>query len=275
MLLVFLLILMHILGEFYFRTKKSMNIENGKYKVCQDFKWVLIHIGIYTVCFLPIIWLTESWYGLIIIGIIFLSHFLIDGITWWFKKKTNFQSLIFLLNQSLHIVVLIGVGNLVFYKLTFLPWNWLVTYQTQFQIFVCILLLIQPSMLFIEIIFSDIDFNRSQSGIKESNEEMLINNPNILATSEKNNINLASDETNKTSIDPGKVIGVVERLMAFILVLANAYAALALIITVKTWARQKEIQNIKGFGNKYLIGTMVSLTIAVGIGFFCTNVILK
>lgn len=273
MLLIFILILMHVVGDFYFQTKIIADNKIGDHKIWPNFKWLLIHIGIYTACFIPIIWLIEGWYGLIVIAILFVSHFVIDGITCFLKKKISIHSLVFLIDQVLHAIVLIGIGHLIYYKWSFVPWEWLITYQKQFEISVCVLLLMQPSIILVDIIFSDIDFNRSQSGIKETNEGT---ETSVSPTQDNENDNSQSIEKHvNKKIDPGKVIGVAERLMAFVLILANAYAALALIITVKTWARQKEIKDIKGFGNKYLVGTLVSLAIAIAVGFFCANFILK
>lgn len=279
MLLIFILILIHILGDFYFQPKNIADNKIGNHKMLPNFKYLLIHVLIYTictVCLIPMIGLKNGWNYLIIITIVFISHFLIDGFTCFLKKKINFHSLVFLIDQILHIIVLIGIGHLIFYKWDFTPWKWLVTYEKQFEVVVCMLLLVQPSIVFVDIIFSDVDFNRSQVDI-ENKEEPLKENKTCETTTKKiqeDNSKTIEKQENKR-FDPGRVIGVAERLMTFVLVLANAYAAIALIITVKTWARQKEIKTVTGFGNKYLIGTLISLAIAIGVGFFCSKVILK
>ena len=308
MLLIFVLILIHILGDFYLQPKIITDKKVGNDKILPNFKYLFLHVLIYTicaVCILPVISLNNGWNYLIIVAILFISHFLIDGFTCFLKKKIHFQSLVFLIDQLLHAIVLIGIGHLIFYKWTFTPWDWLITYQKEFEILVCILLLIKPSIIFVDIIFSDVDFNRSQSGFKDLKQKEIqplnvyitinhidtnenknelkdlkeasvdIEECNNSAQKDKNDNSSIENKNESKRFDPGRVIGVAERLIAFTLILANAYAALALIITVKTWARQKEIQNVKGFGNKYLVGTLVSLAIAISIGFFCANVILK
>lgn len=276
MLLIFILILMHILGDFYFQPKKIADNKIGNHKIWPNFKYLLIHITIYIFFFIPLVWLTNWCYGLIAIAIIFVSHFLIDGFTCFLKKKINFNSLVFIINQVLHLIILFGIGYLISYKWGFTPWNWLVTYQKQFEVVVCILLLMQPSIIFIDIIFSDVDFNRSQSIVGNQNQVLEENNTcNGTIQEVQKDISQSIERKGSKRFDPGRIIGVAERLITFVLILANAYAAIALIITVKTWARQNEIKNIKGFGNKYLIGTLISLAIAIGIGFFCSKVILK
>lgn len=279
MLLIFVLILIHILGDFYFQPKKIADNKIGNHKILPNFKHLLIHALIYTICttcLIPMIGLKNGWNYLIIISIVFISHFLIDGFTCFLKKKIDFHSLVFLIDQVLHIIVLVGIGHLIFYKWVYSPWEWLVTYEKQFEVAVCMLLLIQPSIVFVDIIFSDVDFNRSQIGIENTIETSEENKECDKTGQEvqENDSQIIEKHKNKR-FDPGRVIGVAERLMTFVLVLANAYAAIALIITVKTWARQKEIKTIDGFGNKYLIGTLISLAIAIAIGFFCSNIILK
>ena len=274
MLLNFILILMHILGDFYFQTNTIAKQKIGSHSFWPNFKWLLIHVAIYTLFFLPLILLVSSCKSVILLVIIFVSHLLIDGISCFFKKKKCFKSVVFIIDQILHIAVLLAIGYFAPNYMTFKPWQILVTYQKQFELIVCLLLLMKPSSVLIDIIFSDIDFSGKSADIKsnlaqENLEVKQSNNENYNNKSEVKSIV-------KKTLDPGLVIGIAERSITFFLSIVNAYSALAIIITVKTWARQKEIKkNKKGFGNKYLIGTLLSLAIAIGVGILCANVVLK
>ncbi len=276
MLLIFILIFMHVLGDFYFQTNKIANKKIGSHSFWPNFKWLLIHVAIYTLFFLPLILMVSSWKSVILLVIIFVSHLLIDGLSCFFKKKKCFKSVVFIIDQILHIAMLLAIGYFAPNYMTFKPWQILVTYQKQFELIVCLLLLMKPSSVLIDIIFSDIDFNVQSSKINNNQTQ---ENLEIQKFNNKNDINsennVKSSEKKKT-LDPGLIIGIAERFITFFLSIVNAYSALAIIITVKTWARQKEIKkNKKGFGNKYLIGTLLSLAIAIGVGIFCANVILK
>ena len=275
MLLNFILIFMHILGDFYFQTNTIANKKIGSHSFWPNFKWLLIHVAIYTLFFLPLILMVSSWKSVILLVIIFVSHLLIDGLSCFFKKKKCFKSVVFIIDQILHIAMLLAIGYFAPNYMTFKPWQILVTYQKQFELIVCLLLLMKPSSVLIDIIFSDIDFNVQSSKINNNQTQ---ENLEIQKFNNKNDINsennVKSSEKKKT-LDPGLIIGMVERFIAFILTIANAYGALAIIVTVKTWARQNEIKDIKGFGNKYLIGTLLSLAIAIGVGILCANVVLK
>ena len=274
MLLNFILILMHVLGDFYFQTNTIAKQKIGSHPFWPNFKWLLFHVTIYTLFFLPLILLVSSWKSVILLVIIFVSHLLIDGLSCLFKKKKYFQSVVLIIDQLLHVAVLLAIGYFAPNYMNFKPWQVLVTYQNQFEIIVCLLLLMKPSSVLIDIIFSDIDCNVQNRSIDNNQTQKNLETSKSNNENDSNSKNDVKFNENKT-LDPGLIIGIVERFIAFILAIANAYSALAIIITVKTWARQNEIKDIKGFGNKYLIGTLLSLAIAIGVGIFCANVVLK
>ena len=62
--------------------------------------------------------------------------------------------------------------------------------------------------------------------------------------------------------DVGAIIGVMERILTFIFALYGSFPAIAIIITVKTWARTNDLKD-KDFRNKYLLGTLTSLVLAL------------
>lgn len=68
--------------------------------------------------------------------------------------------------------------------------------------------------------------------------------------------------------DVGAIIGVFERIIILVLSIFNAITAVAIIITVKTWARSNDIKTKEGFGNKYLVGTLVSISLALIASYF-------
>lgn len=61
--------------------------------------------------------------------------------------------------------------------------------------------------------------------------------------------------------DVGSIIGILERLLVVIFACLGDLAAIAIIITVKTWARAADLKE-KEFRNRYLLGTLASLVAA-------------
>ncbi len=63
----------------------------------------------------------------------------------------------------------------------------------------------------------------------------------------------------------GRAIGVFERLLITMLVLAQAEAAVALVVGVKTIARYRQLDD-RSFAEYYLLGTLASVLIGIGAG---------
>lgn len=61
----------------------------------------------------------------------------------------------------------------------------------------------------------------------------------------------------------GAYIGVIERLAITTLVALGQHAAVGFVLAAKSIARYKKIEEEKGFGEYYLIGTLTSSTIAI------------
>ncbi|SCG86381.1 putative protein [Methanobacterium congolense] len=63
----------------------------------------------------------------------------------------------------------------------------------------------------------------------------------------------------------GALIGMLERILIFSLVLVDQYAAISIVFAAKSIARFKELDN-RSIAEYYLLGTFLSLTTAVIIG---------
>lgn len=60
----------------------------------------------------------------------------------------------------------------------------------------------------------------------------------------------------------GTVIGILERIITAVLILCGQYSAVGLVLTAKSVARFKQLED-RDFAEKYLIGTLTSLTVAL------------
>ncbi|HOO28849.1 MAG TPA: hypothetical protein PLU43_10330 [Lachnospiraceae bacterium] len=66
----------------------------------------------------------------------------------------------------------------------------------------------------------------------------------------------------KDNLRTGRIIGKLERVIIAILVLCNQFAAIGFVLTAKSIARFKQLED-KEFAEKYLIGTLASVLIAL------------
>ncbi len=68
------------------------------------------------------------------------------------------------------------------------------------------------------------------------------------------------------ALRPGRVIGNVERLIVTTLVTLGQFGAIGLVLTAKSLARFPQLSNSRDFAEYYLIGTLVSVAVAMGTG---------
>ncbi|XOQ42884.1 MAG: hypothetical protein ACFWTN_00265 [Clostridium sp.] len=79
------------------------------------------------------------------------------------------------------------------------------------------------------------------------------------------------NSSNQEENDPkvGRIIGKLERIIVSVLILCNQFGAIGFVLTAKSIARYKQLED-KNFAEKYLVGTLTSVTIA-----FITTIILN
>lgn len=93
----------------------------------------------------------------------------------------------------------------------------------------------------------------------------------ILTTEQQHQAN-KKDSTSKESPDSSFIIGVLERLCILTLVILNQYTAISFIIAAKSLARLNYLIGDKDFAEKYLIGTLLSIMIAILCGCLINNI---
>lgn len=71
----------------------------------------------------------------------------------------------------------------------------------------------------------------------------------------------------------GRLIGILERTLVLALVLYQQWAAMAILVTAKSVARFEELKE-RQFAEYYLVGTLASLLVALGVAFLLTKVVL-
>lgn len=232
-----ILLVLHFIGDFYLQTSKIAKCKNASVGVGCDGcssckknslfnnKYLIFHTLLYIAPFLFLFFMTEWTSTLVIIGILFVSHYVVDIISCCLNKKSK-QTLVFIADQILHIVILFAMYKLFDFNSEFLQ------YATAIKIIFASLFLIVPSFVFINKLFQDL-FPETEKGI---------------------------------IFDVGSIIGILERVLVLIFACFGDFAAIAIIITVKTWARSSDLKDKIDFRSKYLLGTLASLVLAL-IGF--------
>lgn len=80
------------------------------------------------------------------------------------------------------------------------------------------------------------------------------------------------EETKREEERAGELIGIIERLLILTFVVAQNYGAVAFIVAAKSIARFNALDD-KDFAEYYLIGTLLSVIVAVAVGVIIVAVI--
>ena len=242
-MVLLILAILHILGDFYFQTNNMVN------KKSESVWYVLLHSFLYTlpfICFFVFIDIAnKTKISIIGFAIILISHFFVDWLKTFLEKKfvsPKVRLTVFICDQVIHLGLifvfylvtklenLLSAINIVFIGKTISTMN-LVVYT------LLILLIINPAAVLVKKVFA------------------------LLET--ENDYNKGFDNSINTNSRAGKIIGILERLITMMLILVNQYSVLGLVLTAKSIARFKDFEKAH-FAEKYLIGTLVSLSIAFG-----------
>ncbi|MDO4554922.1 MAG: DUF3307 domain-containing protein [Lachnospiraceae bacterium] len=230
------LIILHLIGDFYLQTSKIAQCKNSKQRSecidCQgckvdswiNLKYLMIHSFVYVVPFVMLYFIVDS-IGQLKVTIIILLLLIIHGcidLGACFFYKKKKQTMVFLIDQFLHIVPLWCI----YY---FIPFQCnLSSYTFVIKIIFMGLTLIMPCSVLINKLFEDI----------------------------------YPETVTMDIFDIGSVIGIMERILTIIFSCFGNFAAIAIIITVKTWARTNDLKETE-FRNKYLLGTLTSLVLSL------------
>lgn len=236
MIILKLLLISHLIGDFFLQpvglVEKKKNSKSG----------LIIHTLIYTLLTtFVLLFFGNIWEIIFWLVIIFISHYTIDYFRIKITKKytnNNISFWSFIIDQFIHIMLLVivsliikselnSIGNTIcsipFFKQ--LEFSKIIDYALAF------LIILTPSSVLIKHIFNYL-FNKKE--ICENN---------------------ASDNV-------GAIIGMLERVVILLLGALGLYGSIALVLTAKSLARFKQLEDQK-FAEKYLVGTLISLIIAI------------
>lgn len=230
---LWLLLTAHLIADF------SLQSSDWAEKKTQKFRYLAGHAVVYAAVIAVVAFLCIPerivWIPFMIIA---LSHFLID----WIRVHTDemyktptahFSS--FVIDQVLHISII--CASTYAFQLNEHTRSWLtdlalaVPVEHVLRYVLIFIIILDPASVFVKKLSIYVSGNTNNSGQKK---------------------------------DPpvGSVIGKLERILTVILVLCNEVGAIGFVLTAKSLARYKQLDN-QSFAEKYLVGTLSSTAIAI------------
>ncbi|SKC41124.1 Protein of unknown function [Maledivibacter halophilus] len=281
-LIISLLILSHIVGDFYLQNNKI-----AKGKIHSDN--ILLKHSIHH--FLTSLLLTISFFSIKLTIILFgfaFSHYLVDKHKIRLSKKYNKYSLIlFFTDQFLHILIIFAAYPLYH----FLDLNTLYINLSNMIINIYPILKVINNNIWTQLILSIsfflfiinggtiitkltlLELSSQYTSEAKNNEAVETHDISNTTNPSIHEIAATLDESNSKS--GGEIIGILERILIFTFILINNYVAITFVITAKSIARFDKITKDKSFSDKFLIGTLTSTSIAIFCGFLYKVLFLK
>lgn len=271
-MLIAVLYLSHFLADFILQTNKMVEEKDGSYKT--SLFHALVHLGVaLIVLFLSYLFTLNgslfSGYNLIALGLVGISHFIIDkfGKPLIIKCCRNNEFFVFVIDQIIHLILIFLIVFLIVPGYDF------------GQIYYSIYIANRGRKVVFEILncFTTLIILTSFTGHLISKLFKSLNNKQInddkveeISVTERTIDDKTEVITEKIKYpvevnDYGKWIGYCERVIVFLFVVLNIYEGIAIIVALKTFARYQQLKQ-KSFVEKYLLGTIFSVMMAIIIG---------
>lgn len=230
------MVLIHVLNTFYFKTELSEI--NKKIHI----KWTIIHCMFYGVSSFFLIKIIYPRFEISYISILVLSHFVIE--IGKYRRinnsiKDNFVKTIFLVDQIIHLTILVFISYLIIksgnvYEINALIKDILdiigISFQTITIVLLQLLLIHKPAnTLIVSIIGAYKPINKKE----------------------------------KSNLRAGRMIGTLERIIMLFFLLIQQYSSIGLILTAKSVARFNKISEDQLFAEYYLLGTLLSTIVVL------------
>lgn len=227
-MILYILLIAHFLADFTFQTDEMAKRKKN------NINYLHLHGGIYAAVMIGVccLCLTPAQAGGVCL-VLALSHYLVDMLRSRFGKiGYTFHG--FLADQFLHIALIVQVVYLLGPEAAYsdLLCTLMKKYPVE-QILRYALLFItitDPASVFVKLLTATI----------------------------------SGDGPDEGPVNVGKMIGILERLIIAFLVLADAFGSIGFVMTAKSLARYKEL-NDKKFAEIYLVGTLSSIAIAIAV----------
>lgn len=264
------LILGHIIGDFYIQTN------HVAFKKKQSFWYMLLHCFLYTVvmCGTLTTCLGSFIQGVKVAIIIGSSHILVDSIKLKIKsnyvKAIRYEYILFLIDQILHIIILFFICSI--FPIDFQREKYIllslghgIRLQKAIVIVIAGLICWKPTVILISLVFKVIPKTVEEA---DYDKEEYVKAAEVKKVLEKP-MTHENIDNNKEVLRIGSWIGILEREIILLLGLLGQYGAIGFVLTAKSLARYKQLEN-KAFAEKYLVGTLLSSFIAIACVLICS-----
>lgn len=229
-----ILIIGHVMGDFYVQSDKMA--DEKKSNIAMLIRHCLIYVLSILATGMSVV-IKEEWIKfMILLLVVGVLHIVIDYIKIRIENVIDNKShvLAFVADQLIHITILIGTSKLLGlsggpYSIFFGEYYYIGNYNHIIMIILGILICIKPASVFV---------GKVINSLKEtsSNEE--------------------------GDVRAGALIGILERLIVFVLGIMGQFGAIGFVIAAKSLARYKQLED-KSFAEKYIVGTLLSALIAI------------
>jgi len=278
------LLLIHILGDYYFQTEKLAS--DKKQSVKKQFKHSAIYLGAGVIGIMPIFAL-HLFYAVLALSI---SHFIIDIVKYGYikfalndKYTAENQRVIYVIDQILHITCILIAAYILTIINVDISINPIIVRvlivvgisSRELLSWITIILFIwKPTNITIKQLLCLYKPEVKEES-KESNPESLKKpvevSPCEVEEEEETTVSNAvkrkeeeRKEVEESSNKTGGFIGFLERLIILIFLSINQYSAIGLVLTAKSVARYNKITDNQEFAEYYLLGTLLSTVIVIG-----------
>lgn len=254
--LFWLLICGHLIGDFYLQTEAMANGKKEEQNVL--YRHALIYALVLLVAISPV--LNSDIFVYVYLPVV-ISHFFIDLLKIKIQINKNAENFItrniFVVDQIVHIAIIVMFACIYANDSTIAlnqPGQNLLSFYHMLG-------MSMTSSIFLRIIFVFLLIGKPGNiMIRELNNKEKIRG-NIM-TNRTDEGKEAAEETEYKNA--GKLIGILERILVVILVMLNQYAAVGIIFAAKSLTRYDKIIKDPSFAEYYLVGTLLSLLIAIG-----------
>ena len=237
--ILILLLLGHVLGDFYFQWNTMAEKKRDSSNKKTQFLWLLMHSGVYFLCIAAILFIgagVSRYWWFVVLGVSII-HLLIDLIKICIPYKKTF-----IIDQALHLASIIILWRL---------WG---------------------ECLSIPGLSTLLSTLRELSGaINQTPAELALITLGLLWILKPVGILIKQGDIwdfnhgapNEKQKGAGKMIGYLERIIVFVLLINGEFSAIAFVLAAKSVMRFKEIgtdENASLPAEFYIIGTLLSMT---------------
>ena len=225
----------HIIGDYLFQPETLVRLKTEKQR------WLLFHALLYSVAMSALFLCVRFTSALVPLAIIAIAHLAIDELKIFVERKwdnAKVKLICFCIDQILHLAVVVIC--------------WLLFVRNA-ELTACFknlsaISLFRPALAYLAIL-----------AIIWDPTSVLIKKVFCLFPPQEQNTEI-NDVT--APAKAGEWIGKLERLIVIALVLGGAVSSIAFVLTAKSVARFKQFED-KGFVERYLVGTLLSVSIAL------------